>query len=233
MSRAIAFYIDDTPVVAQRGQKILWAALDAGIYIPHLCAIRGQDHPFGGCRLCLVEIAGEELPIPACSEPVVKGMRVYTKSPRVARLRRTAFELLMSHHDLDCRHCAKNGTCELQHLAKHLKVSLKTKRLKRLDTGRPVDASYPPIVLNPNRCVLCGKCVWVCNEVEKAGAIDFVLRGLNTFVAPFNQGPLSQSTCTGCMRCVEICPTGAFTKKGQGKKAKSKGLEFNAEPTKG
>jgi bidirectional [NiFe] hydrogenase diaphorase subunit len=231
MSKGVCFFINDIPMVAEEGQKILWAALDAGIYIPHLCAIRDQGHPFGACRLCLVEIAGEEGPVTACSEPVTEGIRVYTQSARIERLRRTGFELLMSHHDLDCTHCAKNRTCELQRLAKYLTVSLRAKRLKRLETRWPVDASHPLIVLNPNRCVLCGKCVWVCNEVEKAGAIDFVLRGLKTFVAPFNQEPLSQSTCTSCMRCVEVCPTGAMTKKGQGEKVKRQRAKGATSPS--
>jgi len=213
MNRQVTFMVDGRPVKARAGDKVLWAVLDAGIYIPHLCAIRECARPFGACRLCFVEIEGKENPVTACSESVEEGLCVHTHSPRVDRLRRTAFELLMSHHDLDCANCPKNRKCELQRLAAYLKVSLKPKRLKKLETERPIDDSHPLIVLNPNRCVLCGKCVWVCNEVEKAGAIDFVLRGLMTQVAPFNREPLARSSCTGCMRCVEICPTGAITRK--------------------
>ncbi len=213
MGEEVTFFLDDKPVKAKAGEKILWAALDNGIFIPHLCAIRGNEHPFGACRLCFVEVAGKEFPVTACSEPVVQDLRVYTQSDRVDRLRRTGLELLLSHHDLDCKNCSRNKSCFLQDLAKTLKVPLRPKRLRKLPAEMPVDDSHPQIVLNPNRCLLCGQCVWVCNEVEKAGAIDFAYRGLATRVAPFALEPLALSECTGCMRCVEVCPVGALTRK--------------------
>ncbi len=212
MSEEVLLYIDGTPVRAVSGTKILWAALDAGIYIPHLCALRERDHGFGACRLCLVEIAGRSIPVASCGETVAHGMKIKTRSPRLLRLRRRALELLLSHHDLDCSHCPKNHSCQLQQLAKDLKVPLRmSPDLKRLETTYPIDQSHKLIVLNPNRCVLCGKCVWVCTHIEKAGALDFALRGIRTLVAPFNREPLAQSSCTGCMRCVAVCPTGAIT----------------------
>jgi len=213
MSKRVSFTIDDTPVEAEAGTKILWAALDAGFFIPHLCAMRERDQAFGACRLCFVEVEGRDLPVTACSEPVQAGMRVLTRSERVDRLRRSALELLLSHHDLDCKHCAANGSCALQDLAKRLKVRLVPKRLRKLPAEVPVDASHPHIVLNPNRCVLCGKCVWVCREVEKSGVLDFVFRGLKTRVAPFLMEPLADSPCTGCLKCVDVCPVGALTRK--------------------
>jgi formate dehydrogenase major subunit/NADH-quinone oxidoreductase subunit G len=213
MKKMVTFYLDDKPVQARAGEKILWAALDAGVTIPHLCAMREREEPFGACRLCFVEVEGRELPVTACSEPVTERLRVRTTSERVNRLRRTAFELLMSHHDLDCRNCPANRRCALQDLAKVLKVSLRPKRLRKLPTEIPVDSSHPEIVLNPNRCVLCGKCVWVCQQVLKTGALDFVLRGIQTRVAPFQMEPLAQSHCTGCASCADVCPVGALTRK--------------------
>ncbi len=213
MSEEVSFFIDDKPVQARAGEKILWAALDHGIDIPHLCAEREREEPFGACRLCFVEVEGRDLPVLACSEPVVAGMRVQTRSDRVDRLRKTAFELLMSHHDLDCKNCARNRSCALQHLAKTLKVSLRPKRLRKLPTEAPIDDSHPAIVLNPNRCILCGKCVWVCNQVGESGVLDFVFRGLRTRVAPFRLEPLAESACDDCMRCVDVCPVGALTRK--------------------
>jgi formate dehydrogenase major subunit/NADH-quinone oxidoreductase subunit G len=214
MSEEVTFFIDDAPFKARAGEKILWAALDSGIGIPHLCAEREREEPFGACRLCFVEVEGRELPVLACSEPVAAGMRVRTRSERVDRLRKTAFELLMSHHDLDCKNCARNGSCALQRLAKTLKVSLRPKRFRKLPTEAPVDDSHPAFVLNPNRCILCGKCVWICNRIGESGILDFVFRGLRTRVAPFRLEPLGAFACEECMRCVDICPVGALTRKG-------------------
>ena len=213
MSEQVSFSLDDRPVRARAGEKILWAALDNGIRIPHLCAERQRAEPFGACRLCFVEVEGRNLPVLACSEAVAEGMRVYTRSERVDRLRKTAFELLMSHHDLDCKNCVRNGSCALQQLAKTLKISLRPKRLRKLPTEAPIDDSHPDIVLNPNRCILCGKCVWVCSRAGNSGVLDFVFRGLRTRVAPFRLEPLSRFDCKECLRCAEICPVGALTQR--------------------
>ena len=144
MSEKLSFFIDDKPVQARAGEKILLAALDNEIDIPHLCAEREREEPFGACRLCFVEVEGRDLPVLACSEPVVAGMRVKTRSERVDRLRKTAFELLMSHHDLDCKNCARNRSCALQDLAKTLKVSLRPKRLRKLPTEAPSTTATRP-----------------------------------------------------------------------------------------
>jgi len=215
MHDEVTFFLDGQPVQARAGEKILWAALRAGVFIPHLCAVEERPEPFGACRLCFVEVEGRGLPVTACSEPVSEGLRVHSRSERVDRLRRAALELLLSHHDLDCRHCPRNRRCALQKLAKALKVPLRPQRLRKLVPGFPIDDSHPEIVLNPNRCVLCGRCVWVCNEVVGCGVLDFVYRGLETRVAPFGLEPLAQTTCTGCLRCVEVCPVGALTRKGK------------------
>ena len=213
MSKRVSFTIDDRSVEAEEGSMLLWAALDAGFFVPHLCAMRERDPAFGACRLCFVEVEGRDLPVTACSEPVKAGMRVMRRSERVDRLRRTGLEMLLSHHDLDCKRCAANGSCALQDLARRLKVKLVPRRLRKLPAEVPVDSSHPDIVLNPNRCVLWGRCVWVCREVEKSGTLDYVFRGIKTRVAPFLLEPLAESTCDGCLRCVEVCPVGALTRK--------------------
>jgi formate dehydrogenase major subunit/NADH-quinone oxidoreductase subunit G len=213
MSEEVSFFLDDEPARARAGEKILWAALDNGIHVPHLCADRDRKEPFGACRLCFVEVEGRDLPVLACSEPVSAGMRIHTRSERIDRLRKTAFELLMSHHDLDCKNCARNGSCALQQMAKTLKVSLRPKRFRKLPTEAPIDDSHPDIVLNPNRCILCGKCVWVCSEAGSSGVLDFVFRGLNTRVAPFRLEPLARFDCKECLLCAEVCPVGALTQK--------------------
>lgn len=208
----ITLTIDNTEIKVPRGEKVLWAALDNDIYIPNLCAIKEADLPFGGCRLCFVEIEGRDSPVTACSEPVEQGMVVHTDTPRVRRLRRTAFELLLSHHALDCRNCAKKGNCELQKMASRLGLKLRLQRLRSIPRSLPIDSSHPLFIYDPNKCVLCGKCVWVC-EQKGVGAIDFAGRGLNTMVSTFDSVPLIDSNCNSCLECVKVCPVGALASK--------------------
>lgn len=219
MADLVTLIIDGVEVKAQKGERILWAALDNGIYIPNLCAIREADLPFGACRLCFVEIEGRPSPVTACSEPVADGMVVSTKTPRVNRLRRTAFELLISHHAIDCRNCAKNRNCELQRIASRLGFKLKLERLRPIPRSLPVDSSHPLFIYDPNKCVLCGKCVWVCNE-RGTGAIDFAFRGIDTTVNTFDNVPLIDSSCNSCLECVKVCPVGALVPRDNGSSSK-------------
>jgi formate dehydrogenase major subunit/NADH-quinone oxidoreductase subunit G len=212
IARKVTLTIDGIEVKAPKGERVLWAALDKGIYIPNLCAIREADLPFGACRLCFVEIEGRRSPVTACTEVVEKGMVVKTNTPRVNRLRRTAFELLLSHHPIDCRHCAKNRNCELQRIASRLGFKLKLQRFRPIPRALPIDSSHPLFVYDPNKCVLCGKCVWVCHE-RGIGAIDFAFRGIDTRVSTFDNVPLIDSNCNSCLECVKVCPVGALVAK--------------------
>ncbi len=211
----VSLIINDVEIKAPRGERLLWAALDNDIYIPNLCAIREADLPFGGCRLCFVEIEGRRSPVAACSEMVEDGMVVHTNTPRVNRLRRTAFELLLSHHHIDCRTCARQGDCELQRLAKRLGLKLKLQRFRAIPKSLPVDSSHPLFVYDPNKCVLCSKCVWVCTE-KGVGTLDFVRRGIDTVISTFDNVPLADSNCSGCLECVKVCPVGALVLKNGG-----------------
>jgi len=208
----VTLSIDGIEIKAPKGEKLLWAALDNGIYIPNLCAIREADLPFGACRLCFVEIDGRKAPVTACSEPIAEGMVVHTDTPRVNRLRRTAFELLISHHNVDCRNCAKNRNCELQNISSKLHLKLKPQRLRKIPRELPIDLSHPLFAYDPNKCVLCGKCIWVCHE-KATGAIDFAFRGIDTMVSTFDRVPLADSKCNSCLECVEICPVGSLVLK--------------------
>jgi len=207
----IELTIEGRNVKAEPGTKILKAALDAGIYIPNLCYLPESDLPFGGCRLCYVEVEDSGL-VTACTQPVQNGMVVHTQTPEVNRLRRTAFKLLIAYHDLDCRSCWKNKNCELQRLAAVLKVRLKKpKGFRRLPTELlPLDKTNPFIVYDPNRCIICGKCVWVCNERHGNGLIDFAYRGYETRLKMSSNILLIKEKCPSCGECVEICPTGAL-----------------------
>ncbi len=126
------------------------------------------------------------------------------------RLARTALELLLASHPVDCANCAKNGSCELQKIAKHLRVSLKTKRFKKILPELPVDSSSPLYTFDPNKCVLCGKCVWVCREKVRRNIIGFAYRGFRRRVTTFGDDPAGRSRCQACTECVAVCPVGAL-----------------------
>lgn len=210
MSQEVPITIDGKKLLVPAGEKLLWAALDHGIYIPHLCGNREVDRPAASCRLCFVEIEGLPEPVTACTQTVRAGMVVRTRSPRVDRLVRTAFELLLSDHDLDCARCPKNRQCELQRIARERRLKLKLTRLKPLRRETPQDASPRSFVFNRSRCVLCGRCVWADNAKARAGVLGFVRRGIDRQVAAFGELPLVESGCTGCGECVQVCPVGAL-----------------------
>ena len=210
-TKPINLTIDGNRVQAKPGEKVLFAALDAGIYIPNLCAIRGV-RPHTGCRLCFVEIDGKPKPVTACTEEVAEGMAVRTDTEHVRRLQRTALELLLASHPIICKSCPANGNCELQKIASFLRIKLKQKRFRTKHRDLPVDDSHPDITLDPNLCILCGKCVWACNEERKIGALNYAFRGDRTIISPFGGDRLVDTRCDGCGLCAEVCPVGAISK---------------------
>jgi len=210
-TKPINLTIDGNKVQAKPGEKVLFAALDAGIYLPNLCAIRGV-RPHTGCRLCFVEIDGKPKPITACTEEVTEGMAVRTDTEHVRRLQRTALELLLASHPIVCKSCPANGNCELQKIASFLHIKLKQKRFRTKHRDLPVDDSHPDITLDPNLCILCGKCVWACNEEREIGALNYAFRGDRTIISPFGGDRLVDTRCDGCGLCAEVCPVGAISK---------------------
>ena len=208
--KTVSLTIDGKKLRAREGEKVLWVALDNGIYIPNLCALRDVSLPPASCRLCFVEVEGYIEPVPACAESVQEGMVVNTRGEAALRLARTGFELLMSGHPVDCAHCPGNRCCELQKIAVHLGIRLKTKRFRKLERKLPVDTSSPVFVYDPNKCVLCGRCVWVCREQLGMGVLGFVCRGFERMVTTFGGEPVAQSRCRGGGECVVVCPTGAL-----------------------
>jgi len=202
--------IDGKRIKAREGESLLWAALDNDIYIPNLCAIRDNKEPFAACRLCFVEVEGKERPVAACTETVTDGMVVSTKGEKALRLVRSGFELLMASHELDCAHCPKSGSCELQKIAKHIGAKLKSKRLKTLQRHLPIDDSHPKFIYDPNKCVLCGRCVWVCRHHLEVGVFGFAHRGFERIVTTFGDEPIGVSRCENCDECISVCPTGAL-----------------------
>jgi formate dehydrogenase major subunit/NADH-quinone oxidoreductase subunit G len=203
--------IDGKQIKAKEGETILWAALENGIYIPNLCAIREKMQPSASCRLCFVEVEGENEPVISCTEPVREGIVVNTRGKNALRLARTAAELILASHPVDCGHCLKNRSCELQKIAKHLGIKLKTKRFRKLERNLPIDESSPLFIYDPNKCVLCGRCVWVCRERLGIGAIGFTRRGFKRMVSTFQDKPIGESICNQCGECVKVCPVGSLT----------------------
>lgn len=213
MSRKVTFTIDDRVLTVPEGQKLLWAALENDIYIPHLCGIKEAERPAAGCRMCFVEIDGYLNPVASCSVVVAEGMVVRTRSKRVDRLVKTGFELLLSNHRLGCAKCAKNGSCALQKIAKERGLKLKLSRFRPLVQELPADDSPAAFSYDASRCVLCGRCVWVDQQQVKVGAIGFVRRGMSRKVSTFGEIRLADSVCTQCGECVKVCPVGALVAK--------------------
>ena len=208
--KSVSLTIDGKKVNAREGDKVLWAALDNGIYIPNLCSIRKAEEPFAACRLCFVEIEGHREPVTACTETVKEGMVVSTTGAGAQRLARTGLELLLASHPVDCANCPANKTCDLQKICAHLKVKLKSKRFKKILRDLPVDDSSPVFTFDPNKCVLCGKCVWVCRERLGIGVLGFTHRGFKRIVSTFDNIPIAETECQDCGDCVEVCPVGSL-----------------------
>jgi bidirectional [NiFe] hydrogenase diaphorase subunit len=141
--KTVSLIIDGKEVKARQGDKVLWAALDNGIYIPNLCALRDASESDASCRLCWVEVEGKARPVTACTEMVEEGMVVNTRGAAALRLARTALELLLASNMVDCAHCPASGSCELQKIAAHLGVKLKAKRFRKILRNLPLDSSSP------------------------------------------------------------------------------------------
>ncbi len=206
--------INGFEVQVEEGTTILQAASKVGVKIPTFCH-DPRLVPHGTCRICVVEVeGGRNLPT-ACTTPVYEGMNIQTESKEVVQTRREILDLVLANHPLDCLTCEKSGRCTLQDLCYQYDIKETTYVGERKDFE--VDESNPFYYNDQNKCILCGKCVYVCSQLQGTEAIGFAERGFPTHIAtPFNQG-LEQSTCVSCGNCVSVCPVGALMPKSKEK----------------
>lgn len=202
-------------VEGKAGQTVLEVLRDNGVYVPTLC-YHPKMPPYGGCRLCIVEIENMRGLPPSCTTPAVDGMVVHTHSERVVRVRKTVLELLIAYGDHNCLLCEQSGNCELQDLV--YEHGIEKIRFKAEKILKERDISHPMIIRDSNKCVLCGRCVRACLNVQMNGVIDIAGRGSEAFITTFNNTTLIESNCVSCGECIQACPVGALTEK------KSKGM---------
>ena len=199
--------IDGRSIEPAAGATILEACLDAGIYIPHLCAHRDL-HPAGVCRLCVVEVEGRDGLVTSCTTPAEDGMRVSTGTDLVRRVRKVSAELMLANHPAECTSCPVYLKCELQSLMQYLEFT--DARIRKRTNLTPPVGSNPLIVHDMVRCILCGRCVRACSELRGVNALTFVEKNGNLMVGPQGGGSLAQAGCKFCGACVEVCPTGSI-----------------------
>ncbi len=203
--------IEGKPYQVEEGLTILEAARQCGYEIPTLCSFNHGECSTGSCRVCLVEVKGARGLVASCVYPVNEGMEVLVNSTKAINARRTSVELLLSNHSQNCQQCAKNGKCELLHVAKQTRVR------ENMFVGDKTETHYddltPAIVRDTSKCVLCGRCIERCKNAHGNGVLGFQKRGFETIVGPAGGITLDKSPCIMCGQCVSVCPTGALMAK--------------------
>ena len=202
--------VNDKKLNAEAGDTILDVLHRGGISVPTLCHMKDM-FPAGSCRMCVVELENTGRLVPSCSFPASPEMKVKTHSPRVVEARKTIVELLQSNHPDDCLYCVRNENCELQRLSRELHIT--ERRFNGSRNKLHLDRSSASIVRDPDKCILCGRCVRVCEEVMDVSAIDFIGRGSKTHIGTAFDKGLNTSSCINCGQCIMVCPTGALHEK--------------------
>ncbi len=203
----IRLEVNGRSIEAEKGETILSALNRHGMHVPTICSMKDLS-PSGACRMCVVEVEGSENLVPSCSFPIEGPMKIMTHSPRVLRARKTNVELLLSNHPDDCLYCERNGSCELQSLSEDLNI--RERRIPGKRSPHKIDKSSPAIIRDPSKCILCGRCVRICEEIMATSTLDFAHRGNELKISTTLAKPLNYSNCTSCGQCLIACPTGAL-----------------------
>jgi len=202
--------VNNKTIKAKRGESILQALNRNGIKVPTLCFMEDFT-PTGACRMCVVEVEGHVDLIPACSHPVEEWMKIKTHSPRVILARKTIVELLLANHPDDCLYCIRNGNCELQNFAEEL--GIRERRFSGKRNKYKIDQASSSIVKDQAKCILCGRCVRVCEEQMTVSALEFIKRGSKMVIGTTFDKPINLSSCINCGQCTIACPTGSLYEK--------------------
>jgi NADH dehydrogenase/NADH:ubiquinone oxidoreductase subunit G len=213
MNASVTITVDDKPIEVEAGSNLLSACLANGIYIPHLCYIEKLQPPAASCRLCFVEVEGRSGPVLACAVAVEEPLTVRTDTSAVRRLQKAGLQLLLSVHRIECKNCPANRRCELQRIAKFLKVGLKPGKLPQRFKQPEIDPGHPCLNYYPNRCVLCGKCVHACRAQQRDVVLTFARRGFDTVVGYYGLSDNPAHACQDCRACVDVCPVAALLPK--------------------
>ena len=216
----IVLTIDGREVETKNGKTVLEAALEGGIYIPHLCHHPNLT-PVGVCRLCVVEIEGIEGLPTSCTTPAAEGMVVKTKTPQIDQMRLLAMELMLSRHPADCSTCSQYLNCELQSVKQYIGTSEELSVRRRLKPFA-TNTSNALFVHDFVRCILCGRCVRACHDLRGVGVLSFIMKGKDTYVGTAFDRLLIDAGCRFCGACVEVCPTGALRDKEELTRGKSR-----------
>jgi len=210
MPKMITIHINGKPYAVEDGQTIMQAADTLGFRIPRLCY-----HPKlsieGACRVCIVEVEGMRNYVASCAYPVADGMKVHTNTKEIRTARRDIVELILDNHPMDCHTCERDGICELQRLAHSM--GIRTRHFEGERKNYQKDLSSMSVIRDPNKCILCGRCVRICSEIQRVNALGHAHRGFKTVVMPAYDMPFQESVCTTCGQCINVCPTAAFLEK--------------------